>query len=466
MWYYFEDRTYLQPEELKKLNNPIVIFNEKDLTGELLKKVLQEEKSILAPFLPPEKLKNLFVVKELPNKYSPFTTEEWEFLNSLSERERKKEEANLLREKLGLNLFKPEIKLSQLGGMENLKRYVRLIKVLDKSRDDRLKVKGIFLAGIAGTGKSFSAKAVAGELDRLLVELNLSKVMETPNPVFTLHKIFQYLEKLSIQSGMKFILWIDEIEKMFASLEGIEKKLLGQLLTILNDLNTDEGYKVDAIFWATANDIKAIVEKNPEFLRSGRFDALFFVDTPCYPNEAIEIFKIYFKSFKLPQFRNPDLWRELIDLAQKDVWENLVKDYSSPDINVYIYTPAEIAQVVKEVKRDFLLIADILNVEYSDDKTIQILNTLYEKLFPDFSNEKFKSVFGEGAKFFINFREFMLNYSESLFEAENWEKVLLGLFYNEMFKVSPILKTARETITELRSFAKEYLIKVSDCSRN
>jgi len=462
MWYYFEDRAYLQPEELEKLKNPIVIFNEKDLTGELLKKVLQEEKSILAPFLPPEKLKNLFVVKELPNKRSPFTTEEWEFLNSLPEGERKKEEANLLREKLGLNLFKPEIKLSRLGGMENLKRYVKLIKVLDKSKDDRLKVKGIFLAGIAGTGKSFSAKAVAGELDRLLVELNLSKVMETPNPVFTLHKIFQYLEKLSTESGMKFILWIDEIEKMFASLEGIEKKLLGQLLTILNDLNTDEGYKVDAIFWATANDVKAIVEKNPEFLRSGRFDALFFVDTPCYPNEAIEIFKIYFRSFKLPEFRNPDLWRELIDLAQKRVWEGLVRDYSSPDVNVYVYTPAEIAQLVKEVKRDLLLIADALGEEFSDDGIVSLAKKLYDLLYPSFTIEKLEEVFKESARFFADF----LNFLEEvrLFDWEDWEKVLMALFYNEAFKVSPILKTARETITELRSFAKEYLTKVSDCT--
>jgi len=467
MWYFYEDPIYIREEYLKGFNKPVLLFDKNDLNGEILKNILSEKRDVLAPFLPPESLKPLFVIKELPNKYQPFTSVEYEYLNSLPKGEREKEEAKLLEEKLGLRLFKPNVRLSELGGMQNLKRYVSLIKILEEANEEKLKIKGIFLVGLAGTGKSYSAKAVAGELNRILVELNLSKIMESPNPIFALHKVFQYLEKLSIESKMKFILWIDEIEKMFASLEGIEKKVLGQLLTILNDLNTEEGYKIDAIFWATANDIEAIMERNPEFLRSGRFDKLFFVDTPCYPYEAIDIFKIYFKNFGIPYLESRNAWGELVRLAQHNVWEKLVMSYSSPDTSVFIYTPAEITQLCKEVKRDIFLLGKNYKRDLNELKdyieVVSLLREIYNDLSPHFEWEYFERRLNNEAIFFKRFIEFLKEYRKEYEGLQKWEIVLLALFYNEMFNVSPILKTAKETITRLRNLAKEHFVKVSEC---
>ena len=71
------------------------------------------------------------------------------------------------------------------------------------------------------------------------------------------------------------VLWIDEIEKAFASAGGedggVSKRVLGSFLTWLQE-------KPPGVFVvATANDLSALP---PELMRKGRFDEIFFVDLP------------------------------------------------------------------------------------------------------------------------------------------------------------------------------------------
>jgi SpoVK/Ycf46/Vps4 family AAA+-type ATPase len=76
------------------------------------------------------------------------------------------------------------------------------------------------------------------------------------------------------------VLWIDEIEKAFASTTGpdaghtdggLSQRMFGMLLTWMQD-------HADPVFLvATANDVSALP---PELLRKGRFDEIFFVDLP------------------------------------------------------------------------------------------------------------------------------------------------------------------------------------------
>jgi len=87
------------------------------------------------------------------------------------------------------------------------------------------------------------------------------------------------------------ILWIDEIEKAFASAAsrsadgGLSKRMFGTLLTWLQE------HEAPVFVVATANDIEALP---PELLRKGRFDEIFFVNLP---NETTrkEIFAIHLK---------------------------------------------------------------------------------------------------------------------------------------------------------------------------
>ena len=83
------------------------------------------------------------------------------------------------------------------------------------------------------------------------------------------------------------VLWIDEIEKVFASSDadgdgGVTTRVLGTFLSWLQDRTGD------VFVVATANDVSKLP---PELLRKGRFDELFFVDLPdhCSREKLFEI---------------------------------------------------------------------------------------------------------------------------------------------------------------------------------
>ena len=85
------------------------------------------------------------------------------------------------------------------------------------------------------------------------------------------------------------VLWIDELEKAFASAAspdadgGLSKRVFGSLLGWLQD------HPGGVFVVATANDISALP---PELVRKGRFDEIFFVDLPDDAGRA-EIFRIH-----------------------------------------------------------------------------------------------------------------------------------------------------------------------------
>ncbi len=88
------------------------------------------------------------------------------------------------------------------------------------------------------------------------------------------------------------VLWIDEIEKAFASAgssgdadAGLSQRLLATLLTWMQDRESG------VFLAATSNNISALP---PEMLRKGRFDEIFFVDLPNVPVRAA-LFALHLK---------------------------------------------------------------------------------------------------------------------------------------------------------------------------
>jgi SpoVK/Ycf46/Vps4 family AAA+-type ATPase len=83
------------------------------------------------------------------------------------------------------------------------------------------------------------------------------------------------------------VLWIDEIEKGFATGGeadgGVSKRMLGTFLTWMQER------RASVFVAATANDLSALP---PELLRKGRFDEIFFVDLPD-ASEREAIFRIH-----------------------------------------------------------------------------------------------------------------------------------------------------------------------------
>jgi ATP-dependent 26S proteasome regulatory subunit len=135
--------------------------------------------------------------------------------------------------------------------------------------------KGILITGVQGCGKSLAARAVAGEWGFELARLDAGALYDkfVGESEKKLHKALELAQKLA-----PIVLWIDEIEKAFASAgssgdadAGLSQRLLATLLTWMQDRESG------VFLAATSNNITVLP---PEMMRKGRFDEIFFVDLP------------------------------------------------------------------------------------------------------------------------------------------------------------------------------------------
>lgn len=335
-WFFAEDNAYYQ--NLEKLALEYGLYKILTLPNlEDVKSLMLDSQSVgfIAPYYPPKNISSLFVIKNLPNKYGVLTTQEY-FA--------KVPESKALESRLGLSVIDSPFTLNDIGGATALKEYTAS---LIKAEKVGYKAKGVFLVGIPGTGKTFFPKCFAGELKRLLISLNLSEIMESESPIVKLNSIFEYLHQRAIDFPQeKFVILIDEIEKMIGNASAKEKQMLGRLLTILNDINTPAcEYRFNAIFFATANDLGSILANNPEFLRRGRWDELFFINLPTH-EYAIEMFNIYIKKYEL------NFMLEIMSLDE--IIAEIENTYQRENTisSRFPYTPAEIENFCKRL--DFI----------------------------------------------------------------------------------------------------------------
>jgi len=193
-----------------------------------------------------------------------------------AEKERGIKVEDILSNKLSTNITSPKVNLSNYGGAELLTEIVKFIPIKDLVG---MAIRGFFLTGFPGTGKSFFAKCVAGELKRYLIELNLVKFMQQSNTLDLLESFFDFFN----ENTGDYIIWIDEIEKMLTTDESIQ--VLGFLLTKINDMHDKS--KSNVFLIATANDPSIIADRNPELFRNGRFDWLVALQPPIKENAKI-----------------------------------------------------------------------------------------------------------------------------------------------------------------------------------
>jgi len=165
--------------------------------------------------------------------------------------------------------------MSQVGGLENLKKWItqRRAAFEPGAKEFGLEApRGVVLMG----GKSLAARAIAGAWKLPLVKLDTSAIFdkyigETEKRV---HKLFAVAEQLA-----PVVLWIDELEKVFAGSgpdsasadAGTSARLLGEFLSWMQDR------KAPVFVAATSNNVLVLP---PELIRKGRFDEIFFVDLP------------------------------------------------------------------------------------------------------------------------------------------------------------------------------------------
>ncbi len=193
-----------------------------------------------------------------------------------------------------LEYYPAEDNTYQLGGFGRLKQWLSRARVGFTAAAAELGLpapRGILLAGVQGCGKSLAAKAIAREWSMPLLKLDAGR----------LHDKYHGESEKNLRRAIALaeamapcVLWIDELEKSFASFgssemdSGTSQRIFATLLSWLQE-------KEKAVFVvATANDVFRLP---PELMRKGRFDELFFVDLPDAA-ERRAIFEIHLQRKK------------------------------------------------------------------------------------------------------------------------------------------------------------------------
>jgi hypothetical protein len=185
--------------------------------------------------------------------------------------------------------------MSDVAGLKGLKAWLarRRAVVHDPQRAAEFGLgfpRGMLLLGVPGCGKSLCAKAIAHEWGLPLLKLDPANLYDKyiGDSEKNFKRAMQTAERLA-----PIVLWIDELEKAFASSGGdedggVSRRVFG---TFLSWLQEREG---DVFVAATCNDIAQLP---PEFIRKGRFDEVFFVDLPD-DRAREEIFRIHLRKRK------------------------------------------------------------------------------------------------------------------------------------------------------------------------
>ncbi|HEY9665063.1 MAG TPA: AAA family ATPase [Allocoleopsis sp.] len=233
------------------------------------------------------------------------------------------EKRQTIRQTQILDFYPAAEKISDIGGLDNLKDWLlrRGGSFSERARQYGLPhPRGLLLVGIQGTGKSLTAKAIAHHWHLPLLRLDVGRLFAglVGESESRTRQMIQLAEALA-----PCVLWIDEIDKAFAGIEGrgdagTTSRVFGTFITWLAE-------KTSPVFVvATANNIQTLP---PEMLRRGRFDEIFFVGLPSQ-EERRAIFAVHLSRLRPHNLQSYDLDR----LA-----------YETPD-----FSGAEIEQMIVE----------------------------------------------------------------------------------------------------------------------
>jgi len=235
-----------------------------------------------------------------------------------------REKAAVIKQAPGLEYIPVQDDL-RAGGLHRLDAYTSIKLNTFSAKAARAGVdpaKGVMLVGIPGTGKSLSAKVIAGgRMPLLRWDLGAMKGGIVGQSEANIRKATKIAEAVA-----PAVIWMDEIEKALPGQSGeldggVQVGMLGYLLTWMQE-TTAPLYII-----ATANDVSSV---KPELLR--RFDDVFFVGLPDLEGRK-EILEIHLAK------RSQDVSALDLEKVAQHTWG---------------YTGAEIEKVVKAaIERSF-----------------------------------------------------------------------------------------------------------------
>jgi len=259
------------------------------------------------------------------NIYQSIIMDDSSFVNEeLDNAFRLKSLSNEFEEEFDQSLFtKPDINFSHVGGMDDVKREIslKIIKPLEnvelfKSYGKKVGG-GILLYGPPGCGKTYIAKATAGEINANFINIGLDDILDMwhGNSEKNLHNYFELA-----RSHKPCVIFFDEVDALGAKRSDLRqsagKNVINQFLAELDGMQADN----DGVLIIGATNMPWHLDT--AFRRPGRFDRIIFVPPP---DEKSKQAIIEMKLMDKPQ-KNIDL---------KKVAKN-TPHYSGADINAMI----------------------------------------------------------------------------------------------------------------------------------
>lgn len=237
-----------------------------------------------------------------------------------------------------------DFSIDDIGGLSNLKTWLQQRRggFTREARKFGIEPpRGVLMLGVPGCGKSLCARVVASDWKMSLLRLDPGVLYQK----FIGESESQLRQALAQAEAMApVVLWVDEIEKAFASASassadgGLSKRMFGTLLSWMQD------HRHPIFIVATANDISALP---PELMRKGRFDEVFFVDLPNAKARQ-RIFEIHLRRRKrAPEKFNTQLMAEA------------AKDFSGSEIEQAVVSALFRAFSKKEDLRDEHVLEEI-----------------------------------------------------------------------------------------------------------
>ncbi|MBL9201250.1 MAG: AAA family ATPase [Opitutaceae bacterium] len=176
---------------------------------------------------------------------------------------------------------KPTTTFADVGGMDTVKEEVRMKIILPLQQPDLFKAYGkkigggILMYGPPGCGKTFLARATAGEVSAGFLAVGISDVLDMwiGQSEKNLHGIFE-----QARSHKPCVLFFDEVDALGANrtdmLKSGGRQIINQFLSELDGVaSSNEG----VLILAATN---APWHLDPAFRRPGRFDRILFVPPP------------------------------------------------------------------------------------------------------------------------------------------------------------------------------------------
>jgi len=187
---------------------------------------------------------------------------------------------------------KPTITFADVGGLDELKEKVRLRVLYPLKRPDLYKAfgkkvgGGLLLYGPPGCGKTFLARATAGEAGIHFVAVGIEEVLDMwlGQSEKKLHELFK-----TARQNAPAILFFDEVDSLGGRRSGLRHESYRTLVTqFLSELDGVNGQSEGVLVIGATN---APWDVDPAFRRPGRFGEVLFVPPPDL-RARVEILKL------------------------------------------------------------------------------------------------------------------------------------------------------------------------------